>query len=329
MMTRRASDGHPEQFWGPASLGSQQGGLRDTSGCPAQSHAWCQAVCPGVGRSTVGSQRGPQALAQLPDSGPEQDWILPADGSSIQGDTRDTGDSATCPSTHALAKLVAPLASLAGHHQHRIPLLIPSSLAWLLPAAPAAVPAQGLGPFCLLVACLWPARGLLSLAAGQALVVPAGVTAAPAPEKQAGLDAGAVCSPISGLGAKDSCVQPVSGCPIPTHCHGAVRGAPILGGEQGPAWWLVSGIIMLPPGTEGVTSVLVLQNWRCPSPPGLQLLHSPGKPCCVLMCSPKSSPSHGHQSPQKEPGTPRGTRLPATRLCCRAPQGSVREPRAD
>lgn len=53
------------------------------------------------------------------------------------------------------------------------------SLTLILPAAPAMVPAQGMGPFCSLV-----------------------------------------YSPVSGLGAKHSCVQPVPGCFILIHCHG-------------------------------------------------------------------------------------------------------------
>lgn len=39
-----ALDGHREKFWGPSSLGLQQGGLGSTLGCPARCHAWCHAV---------------------------------------------------------------------------------------------------------------------------------------------------------------------------------------------------------------------------------------------------------------------------------------------
>lgn len=38
-----------------------------------------------------GHREVPQALLQWPRSGPKQNWVLPADGSSIQGDTGDKG----------------------------------------------------------------------------------------------------------------------------------------------------------------------------------------------------------------------------------------------
>lgn len=121
-------------------------------------------VCLGAGHRTVGSQWGPQALAQRPNSGPEQDWVLPADGSSIQRDTGDTGDSATCPCSHALTKTAVPLAF--GAQPPPVPRPSPRLPFALLPfCCPGHSPCPGAGSLLLacgsLKACSWLAHGPL------------------------------------------------------------------------------------------------------------------------------------------------------------------------
>lgn len=101
-------------------------------GVSIRSHAWCcTAQCAWErGAGQWGPKGVPKALAQCLDSGPEQDWVLPADGSSIKG---DTGDSATCSSTPALRKQAAPLASLSLHPYITYPFPSPSSFRLLQP----------------------------------------------------------------------------------------------------------------------------------------------------------------------------------------------------